>query len=320
LVIEDITKNECEKLVMALNDAAMRLEKSEFKNGTAHFGITDFEYNAEYSTVLEKADSALSIAETQPENYQFASGLSVHHSNAEWREQIEKLIIGNTSDFAAQAIKASTGEELYSEWFARLPNKSSAELIPMAQLIPASIRLDAAEKLDKMIVKLAFEKIKSIGTNSCVGLNLSRLSILNQSFQSWFLSELSVLGSISAKIVLEIPEKAIVTDTPALLVFVKSIHEMGAKITIERFGAQLAGVRHLREIQPDFLKIDGRYIKNIHNEVDNQLFVQSLVSIAHGLNIKIIAETVESIEESNWLANIGVDYQQGYHIDTPKII
>jgi EAL domain-containing protein (putative c-di-GMP-specific phosphodiesterase class I) len=46
--------------------------------------------------------------------------------------------------------------------------------------------------------------------------------------------------------------------------------------------------------------------------------VQSLISIAHGLNIKIIAEMVESIEESDWLKKAGIDYQQGYFIGAPK--
>ena len=117
---------------------------------------------------------------------------------------------------------------------------------------------------------------------------------------------------------LEIPERALVNDTNQLSGFVQKLKLLGIRITVERFGAQLAGFTHLRDIRPDYLKLDGRFVRNIHNEPDNQLFVQSLVSIAHGLNIKVIAEMVESSEESQWLKDAHVDYLQGYFIGAPK--
>jgi len=326
VLLEGSSLATCEALVRQLSEQYKRIEKSEYSNGTAHIGTTAFAYGMTYPDVMQKADSALAIAESQENKYQFAGKLSVNYSNQEWRVKIDKLLSQKQSDFAAQSINDSHGKTIYQEWFARLPNKSSSDLIPMAQLIPASIRLDSAEQLDQMIMSAALEKISTMPQLTCkVGINLSRMSLLDHNFQKWLLNKLEsfdsvAAGNLASKIVIEIPERALVNDTKQLAKFVGKIKQKGLQITVERFGAQLAGLMHLRDIKPDYLKIDGRYIRNIQNEPDNQLFVQSLVSIAHSLNIKIIAETVESIEESQWLTQAHVDYQQGYYISAPKIL
>lgn len=321
VILEGATNKISEAAVKKLTEQFKRIEKSEYTNSTAHIGATEFAYDMQYSAIMQQADSALAIAENQESKYQFAAGLPVAYSNQEWRLRIDNLLQKQSSDFAAQAIVDPTGSTLYQEWFARLPNKSSSDLIPMAQLIPASIRLDSAEALDQMIITVALTKMSLLESNKDkVGINLSRISLLDQAFQEWLLLKLDTFRNEAKHLIIEIPERALVNDTFKLAEFVDRLKQKGVEITVERFGAQLAGLRHLRDVKPSYLKIDGRYIRNINNEPDNQLFVQSLVSIAHSLNIKIIAETVESIEESQWLTQANVDYQQGYFISAPKIV
>ena len=71
---------------------------------------------------------------------------------------------------------------------------------------------------------------------------------------------------------------------------------------------------------PDFLKIDGRFIRDIDQHQDNQFFVKSLINIAHGLSIRIIAEMVETQEEYLWLKGAGIDCVQGYFVEPPKCL
>ena len=122
------------------------------------------------------------------------------------------------------------------------------------------------------------------------------------------------------ELVLELPERALVNQLSGLGELIEALKQKGVRITVERFGAQLAAVTHLRKIKPDFLMIDGRFTRNINNEPDNQLFVQSLVNIAHGLNIKVIAELVETQMEAQCLLGLFVDYIQGYYICPPKLV
>jgi EAL domain-containing protein (putative c-di-GMP-specific phosphodiesterase class I)/GGDEF domain-containing protein len=316
LIIEGCSKDKCTALLEELSTTFLSLEKTEYGQGTAHIGATEFLCGEDVKATMEKVDSALAIASNASTRWQLSSSLSVTQGNEAWREKIQNLIDTGTADFAKQPIVSKTGKVLYQEWFARLPNRSPSEFLPMAQLVPASVRLDYAEKLDKLILTEALLKIPL--ATGLAGINISRISMLDSGFQKWLLSKLSQSRQVCAKLVLEIPERALVNDTNKLSGFVKELKHLGVKITVERFGAQFACITHLRDIRPDYLKLDGRFIRHIQNEPDNQLFVQSLVVIAHGLNIEIIAEMVESLEESEWLKNAGIDYQQGYYIGAPN--
>jgi EAL domain-containing protein (putative c-di-GMP-specific phosphodiesterase class I) len=118
-------------------------------------------------------------------------------------------------------------------------------------------------------------------------------------------------------LILEIPERALLGDVESLSSFVARLKVLGVRITIERFGAQFAAFTQLRKMRPDYLKLDGRYIANIDSEEDNQLFVHSLVNIAHGLGIKVIAERVETKQEAQTLKDMKVDFVQGYFVAAP---
>ena len=318
IILEDIDANFCHKIVEDLGATFKGIEKSEYSKGTAHLGATEFAFNDKMKECLERADSALAIAATLPSQWQFSSNITITQSNTEWREKIEKLIESAHADFAAQPIKDLNGVTEYSEWFARVKDFATNEIFPMAQLIPASARLDYALELDKMLVTNAL--IIASPMKVKFALNLSRLSLLNLDFQTWLLEQLQANLATCTYLTIEIPERALINSSVEFSEYISKLKALGISITVERFGAQLASIIHLKSIQPTYLKLDGRYIRNIHEEQDNQLFVESLISIAHGLNIKVIAEMVESAMESEWLANAGVDFQQGYFIDAPRLI
>lgn len=316
LVIENSQEQQVVNLVTKLSSGFKQIEKAEFEMGTAHLGITQFDFGDDLQQLLMRADSALSTAINKTSKWELSENLSITHSNAQWREKINNILAVGTSDFVGQPIMNKQSVIEYSEWFARLPNEQNSLKIPMAQLIPASIRSDNAQNLDKLIVHNLMLKLSHSGTK--VGVNISRLSIFDLGFMDWFISELSANKAICHNLIVEIPERALVHDIDALVIQTARLKNLGIQITVEHYGAQLAGILHLRALQPDYLKLDGRFTKDIQNETDNQLFVQSLVNIAHGLNIKVIAEMVETEAEKEWLENAQVDLLQGYFIASPK--
>ena len=318
LIFENSNEENIKTLAKALSLTYKRSEKTEHKQGMAHIGVAEYSYNNNAKDVLEKADSALAMANTSQQRWKLAGRLLVSHSNETWRKTIQQLLHTGTSDFAAQPIMNKHKEVVYSEWFARLPNEKASASLPMAQLIPASVRLDYAQDLDKLIVQNLLEHLAV--SSELVGLNISRLSLFDDDFMDWFTTQLQKADSLSAKLVLEIPERALVHDINTLVKRIESLKILGVKVAVEHFGAQLAGITHVRKLQPDFLKLDGKFTRNIDKEIDNQLFLSSLISIAQGLNIKIIAEMVETEMEMNWLLNAGVDYVQGYFVAPPVLI
>jgi diguanylate cyclase (GGDEF)-like protein len=316
LLLEDTDPLHCQQLASLFVKHFGDIEKSEFSMGTAHVGISRFSYGDKKGWVLEQADSALASAESMEQKWQMASNLDIIQSNSAWRDQLLSLVQYGRVDFVAQPINNWSKETVYCEWFGRFSLPGATEHIPMAQLVPASIRLDYAQQLDEMVIKTAFIELKN--NSHHIGLNLSRTSLANSKFRQWLLDNLPSDSTLCARLVIEIPEKALVNQLSGLDKLVDALKLKGVRITVERFGAQLAAVTHLRKIRPDFLKIDGRFTRNINKEPDNQLFVQSLVNIAHGLNIKVIAEVVETKEEAQCLQSLFVDYIQGYYLSPPK--
>lgn len=318
LLLEDFDEPQTRSFVQAMLTDIINLEKTEYRMGAAHAGVAQFSYNDSLSKVMESADSALASASVNEAHFQFADALGVSQSNTQWREQLQELITLGKVEFVAQQVKSISGSVEYREWFARFKQPDSESFYPMAQLIPASIRLDYSQRLDQLVIQQALAKIDS--SSHKVGLNISRLSLNDPNFHQWLLDILPQSSAQRARIVLEIPERALVHDVSKLKQLVEELRNTGVKICVEHFGAQLAAVTHLRDIRPDYLKIDGRFSRNIDKEQDNQLFVQSLINIAHGLNIKVIAEMVETQQEADCLKELAVDFIQGYLFGHPAQI
>nr|WP_136250269.1 EAL domain-containing protein [Ningiella ruwaisensis] len=318
LIIENIRPAHAKAMGRLLSIYTKRIEKSEHTDGVAFIGASQFNVELNYKELMQRVDSALISAEQSEQRWQLASEGELAHSNEEWRSTLEQVIEVGKADFVSQAIISKTGNTLYSEWFARLTDKKTQESLPMSQIVPASMRLDYAIALDKLIVQNMFVSASQMGQK--VGLNLNRISIFDKHFIKWFIDKLDVYRSTCPLIVLEIPERALVHDIDSLAEFAKTVKSYGIDICVEHFGAQLAGITHLRKLMPDYLKIDGRFIRDINAHVDNQLFVKSLINIAHGLDIRVLAEMVENDKELGWLMDAGIDGVQGYLVAQPKEI
>lgn len=318
LIIENTKTAQIIALTKTLASSFKRMEKTEYSQGTAHIGVSSFAVNQDIPRLMEQTDNALSVAIDNDEGWELSDNLPVTFSNEIWRDKIKSILQVGYSDFVTQPIMDKDQNVVYSEWFARLPNEENSANLPMAQLIPASIRLDHAQKLDRLIVTNMLERLHFCSTK--VGLNLSRLSIFDVEFMDWFIGQLQPLGEQCHNLVVEISERALVNTIDDLLVQTNRLKALGVQIAVERFGGQLAGIRHLNKLAPDYLKIDGRFTKNIHLEIDNQLFIGSLINIAQGLNIRVIAEMVETEAERDWLMAAQIDYFQGYFIAAPKLV
>ena len=91
-------------------------------------------------------------------------------------------------------------------------------------------------------------------------------------------------------------------------------------IAIDDFGAGYSNFERLLEFSPDILKIDGKLVKNIANDVYSKNIVETIVSFTKKQKIITIAEFVENEQIYNILAELGVDYSQGYYFGKPENI
>lgn len=120
-----------------------------------------------------------------------------------------------------------------------------------------------------------------------------------------------------SRLCFEITESESVTDRRHLQNIVDSYRAMGMKTALDDFGTGHANLDLLIDISPDVLKIDRQLISHIQTAPRQQRIVEHIVTLAHQLDIMLIAEGVETIEEARWLYQNGIARQQGYWFARP---
>ncbi len=316
VVFEGINKEDCEIKLSEISTNLGSIDPLKTGNKAAWLGASIFSNNDALSEIMERADSALLAASKTEQGWQFASELSFINSNTEWRERLNFILEKQRAELLLQPITNSSEVIVrYHEVLARFKGRGAEGYIPMSQLIPASERLNLVPEIDKLVCKLAIDKL---GVDcKPIGINLSMASIASDDFRKWITALLQLTPSLAKQLVFEIEDMTIVQYKNETLAFCHAVRELGCKITIEHFGENLASLAGIRAIQPDFLKVSGKLTKGIEESRDNQLFVSSLVSIANGLNIQVIAELVETEKESTALTKVGVMFKQGYLFSKP---
>ena len=97
----------------------------------------------------------------------------------------------------------------------------------------------------------------------------------------------------------------------------QALRALGCRTALAHFGVGMSSLSHLRELPLDWVKIDGRFVRNLPNSAVDQAMVRAMNDIAHALGKKTAAQCVENEETLVCLCDLGVDYSQGYHLGRP---
>ena len=114
----------------------------------------------------------------------------------------------------------------------------------------------------------------------------------------------------------EITEDVAIADLENAKHFLRELHALGFKTALDDFGVGYSSFSYLRELDVDFVKIDGSFINSMHTDELNYALVKAINDICHILGKKTIAEFVQNDSALKLLKEIGVDYAQGYNIAT----
>jgi EAL domain-containing protein (putative c-di-GMP-specific phosphodiesterase class I) len=125
--------------------------------------------------------------------------------------------------------------------------------------------------------------------------------------------------TVAERLILEITERSAMTVPELVVTFMSDLQRRGITFALDDFGAGYTSFRYLRDFYFDILKIDGQFTRGIHHDADNQVLVKALVAIARQFDMFTVAENVENQADAIWLAQAGVDCQQGYFHGAPTV-
>lgn len=127
----------------------------------------------------------------------------------------------------------------------------------------------------------------------------------------------NIFGSDLKQVTLEIAVSALVEDLSFSTQYLEELKSLGLKISIDDFGTGYSSIAYLKKIPADELKIDRSFVSNmIESEVDQHI-VKSVIYMAQGFNLKVVAEGIENAETLELLKNLGCNIGQGYYIAKP---
>jgi EAL domain-containing protein (putative c-di-GMP-specific phosphodiesterase class I) len=111
----------------------------------------------------------------------------------------------------------------------------------------------------------------------------------------------------------------VITNLDKARHFMQTLRKIGCRFSLDDFGSGLSSFAYLKNLEVDFLKIDGMFVKGIvHNKIDRAM-VDSISDVGHVMGLHTIAEFAENDEIIQVLKEIGVDYAQGYGVAMPEL-
>jgi EAL domain-containing protein (putative c-di-GMP-specific phosphodiesterase class I) len=140
--------------------------------------------------------------------------------------------------------------------------------------------------------------------------------IVNSEFID-FLEHDLISKKIAHLITFELLESESITDYKKVISFIDRVKKLGCKIAIDDFGSGYSNFTYLLKLKPDYIKIDGSSVKNIHTDENSYLITKTINDFAHNLGIKTIAEFVHCEEVFTILKELGVDEFQGFYFSEP---
>jgi len=156
-----------------------------------------------------------------------------------------------------------------------------------------------------------------------VAVNLSARQLVQPDLLAWVESCLADTGADPSRLVFEVTESAILTDSDAAGRALQNLRSLGARVALDDFGTGYSSLSHLRSFPIDIVKIDRSFVAGLtqsrkaHVRSEDRSVVAGIVGLAHALRIVTVAEGVESEEQAAVLTELGCDMAQGYLFSPP---
>lgn|GEM_PF-679686 len=189
------------------------------------------------------------------------------------------------------------------------------EFVPMAKSIGEMVAIDNW-MLENACIQC--KKWHELGMKDlCISVNTSYTQLKQIYFVEIVESILNNNSLLPMYLNLEITEDEAIEDPEAIINILTQLKKLGIKISLDDFGTGYSSLSYVNKLPIDIIKIDRSLIMNLEEDSKNILIIKSIIMMAHGLNIRVVAEGIETEEQFNILNDLQCDLIQGYIIGKP---
>jgi diguanylate cyclase (GGDEF)-like protein/PAS domain S-box-containing protein len=329
VIIPSVSEKETETVANALL-GTLSQEMIECENKLIHIsasiGIAFFPTQGYIaSDLLAKADAAMYTAKNK--------GRSQYHIFSEdddelwnmqakihWEERIRWALEHNRLVLHFQPVADLYTQDItHYEVLLRMRGRDD-ELISPPAFIDTAERFGLIRDIDRWVLRNAIKeqaRRRDEGEVVTLAVNISGRHFGNSELMLLVKESMENYKTDPRNLIFEVTETAAVENLSQAREFIDSLRSLGCRFALDDFGIGFSSFHYLRNLPVDFVKIDGSFVRNLHHNAEDKIFVKAMVDLATGLGITCIAEFVENGEIVAVLKELGVELGQGYHIARP---
>jgi EAL domain-containing protein (putative c-di-GMP-specific phosphodiesterase class I) len=185
------------------------------------------------------------------------------------------------------------------------------------EFVELAEKMHLIHKLDYIVMEKALQEVKRIGFKGMIFINLSPRALVMNEFIHAVRRIVEESGVEPSRIVFEITERDTIKNISVMEQFINELKLDGFKLAIDDFGSGFSSFHYIKRFPIDFIKIEGEFIANMLQDPRDQAFVHSIAMLAAQLDIRTVAEFVESQEVLEAVTSVGIDLAQGYYTGMP---
>ena len=289
---------------------------------TASVGCVAFPVGKETATdVMAKAELAMRQAKDAGRNTHFRYEETRDKAAADRElmaiaERVQRAMNDHRLLLAYQPIVRATNTEVaHYECLLRMIDEDG-RISSAGAMMPAIEEIGLIGRIDRLVLDLAVKELRD-NPEISLALNVSGATTSDDAWLNKMVKLARDYPDVPHRMLVEITETAIMDDVNVAADFVSALRELGCNVALDDFGAGYTTFRNLRALPINVVKIDGSFVQRVSLERDNQIFVEALVTLAHGFDLETVAECVETSHDASILTAYGVDFLQGYYFGKP---
>lgn len=213
------------------------------------------------------------------------------------------------------------GAEALLRWWKPDNSKKGGTFIPPVEFIPVAEQSGLIVPIGEWVMKTACTVAKEWHTkynmDARIAVNVSAAQFMQGNLVEFVQKTLNETGLPANKLELEVTESVFMEDMTHTIQTLQDLHALGIELAIDDFGTGYSSLSYLRQFPIDRLKIDQSFIRNALNNQDDASIARTIVALGHALNLKVIAEGVETKDHEAFLLAQGCDEVQGYRYSRP---
>jgi diguanylate cyclase (GGDEF)-like protein/PAS domain S-box-containing protein len=211
------------------------------------------------------------------------------------------------------------GEVIGVEALARWPHLERGMIGPN-QFIPLAERTGRILSLDRWAIATAARQAAQWvehGWEGWISVNLSTRSLHDPDLPDYMARTIAAHGLEHGRLVVEITESTAMRDPGLTAEVLEALRDIGVLVAIDDFGVGHSSLAYLKLFPVDLLKLDASFIRDIGRGGNDEHLVETMISLAHRIGAKVVAEGVEEAAQMKWLQQAGCDYIQGFLVGRP---